>query len=124
MNYNILTYLLYLLIILYVVIYVGTTLYRNGIHFLINTFHGDKVLAMALNKFLLAGYYLLNIGYSIVVLKIWQKVETLQSLLEVLSFKAGGIILMLGGMHLFNLLCCVFIGRRKALKNTNQHTNP
>ena len=113
MNYNLLTYLLYLAFVLYVVIYVGTALYRNGIHFLINTFHGDKVLAMALNKFLLAGYYLLNIGYSIIVLKVWQKVDSFQSMLEVLSHKAGGIILMLGIAHLFNLLCCVFVGRLK-----------
>jgi len=117
MNYNVLTYLLYLFIILYVVIYVGTMLYRNGIHFLVNTFHGDKVLAMALNKFLIAGYYLVNIGYSIIVLKIWQKVESFQNMVEVLSFKAGIIILMLGIMHLFNLLCCVLIGKKKHLKN-------
>jgi|SRR6218665_314925 len=116
MNYNVLTYLLYLAIILYVVIYVGTMLYRNGIHFLIETFHGDKIMAMALNRFLIAGYYLLNIGYSIIILKIWQQVQTFQQMLEVLSFKAGGIILMLGIMHLFNLLCCVFIGRRKRNK--------
>lgn len=123
MNYNVLTYLLYLAIVLYVVIYVGTTLYRNGIHFLINTFHGDKVLAMALNKFLIAGYYLLNIGYSIIVLKIWQQVETFREMLEVLSFKAGGIILMLGIMHLFNLLCCVFTGKRKRNKTITQNIN-
>jgi hypothetical protein len=123
MNYNVLTYILYLAIILYVVIYVGAMLYRNGIHFLINTFHGDKILATALNKFLLAGYYLLNIGYSIIVLKIWQKVDSFQSMVEVLSFKAGGIILMLGAVHLFNLLCCVFIGKIKNNKKINHSTN-
>ena len=116
MNYNVLTYIFYLIIILFVVTYVGAMLYRNGIHFLINTFHGDKTIATAVNKFFLAGYYLLNIGYSIIVLRIWEKVNSLQAMLEALSFKAGGIILTLGIMHLINLLVLIYIGKKN-------HTN-
>lgn len=121
MNYNVLTYLFYIAIILFVVIYVGAALYNNGIHFLINTFKGDKVIATAVNKFLLAGYYLINLGYSIIVLRIWEKVSSVQALFEALSEKVGGIVLCLGIMHLFNITVLIFIGKKK--HHTDQSIN-
>jgi hypothetical protein len=123
MNYTILFYLLYLVVILYVILHVGAMLYKNGAPFLMNTFHGDKVIAAAVNKFLLVGYYLMNIGYSIIVLKIWSKVDSFQGMLEVLSFKTGGIILMLGVMHFINVFSLICLGKRKEVKKINHNIN-
>jgi hypothetical protein len=124
MNYNILTYIFYLLITLFVVLYVGSVLYRNGRPFLINTFKGDSSIADALNKVLLAGYYLINTGYTIMVLKIWDKVANLEQMMNVLSVKAGWIILILGIMHIINVILLLIVGRNKkeTIYNTNLKT--
>jgi hypothetical protein len=124
MNYNILTYIIYLLITLYVVIYVGNVLFRNGRPFLINTFKGDISIADSLNKVLLAGYYLVNAGYTIMVLKVWSTVGSLQQMIDILSIKIGMIILTLGIMHLMNVLLLIAFGKQKRdqkiLTNKNQ----
>ena len=120
MNYNILTYSFYFLILLFVVLYVGAMLYKNGRPFLINTFSGNTPLADAVNKFLLAGYYLTNIGYTVIALKIWDKVESPIQLLNVLSLKVGAIILTLGIMHFINIITLVAIGKNRKSHNTNQ----
>ena len=120
MNYNILTYLFYFLILLFVVLYVGMVLYKGGRPFLINTFLGNEILADAVNKFLLAGYYLTNIGYTIIALKIWDQVESPTQLLNVLSSKVGATVLTLGVMHCINIITLIFIGKNKKLHNTNQ----
>jgi hypothetical protein len=113
MNYNILTYIFYLLITLYVVLYVGNVLYHNGRLFLVNTFKGNTMIADAVNKVLLAGYYLINTGYTIMVLKVWDRVDTLEEMMNVLSTKAGLIILTLGIMHIMNVILLIILGRNK-----------
>ena len=107
------------MITLFVVLYVGTVLYKNGRPFLINTFTGDEMVADSVNKMLLAGYYLVNIGYAIIVLKVWEKVVSFKEMLDVLSLKAGIIILTLGIMHIFNIFSLVSIGKNKN-KSKNQ----
>ena len=120
MNYNILTYLFYFLILLFVVLYVGMVLFKSGRPFLINTFSGNETMADAVNKFLLVGYYLTNIGYTVIALKIWEKVESPIQLLNVLSLKVGAIVLTLGIMHILNIISLVIIGKNKKSHNTNQ----
>lgn len=123
MNYNILTYLIYFIILLFVVLYGGIKLYQGGRPFLVNTFAGDEPLADAVNKFLLAGYYLTNLGYTIIALKIWSKVETPVEFLNVLSFKIGTIVLILGVMHFINIFALSILGKKKhnSIINSGQH---
>ena len=56
-------------------------------------------------------YLLLNIGYVSLALKYGDKAANVQELLEVLSTKVGAVLLILGGMHFFNLY--VFSKMRK-----------
>jgi hypothetical protein len=116
MNYNIIAYTVYLFVIIYIILIVGNSLYKNGIGFLVNTFKGDADLANAVNKFLITAYYLINIGYSIYALKIWTRIITLEEFINVLSIKLGIIVLSLGLMHLFNVFTLVCIGNRKNKK--------
>jgi hypothetical protein len=113
MNYNVATYCNYLLLTLFVVFYIGNVLYRNGRPFLLNTFHGQAAVADAVNKVLLAGYYLLNMGYTVIVLKVWNRVGSCREMIEVLSMKVGVIVLTLGIMHLFNVLLLILVGKNK-----------
>ena len=111
MNYNIITYCFYLLITAVVILIVGKTLYKNGRPFLINVFHGNSSLADSINKLLLVGYYLVNIGYTVVALRVWQKISSVQSMTEILAYKIGLIIFILGIMHVFNVITLVITER-------------
>lgn len=114
MNYTVLTYLAYLAISVSLAIWVGQTLHRNGRIFLVEAFAGNEGLADSINHLLLVGFYLINLGYISLALRLGGKPEDLQTLLEVLSTKIGVVLLVLGGMHFFNLFVFSRM-RRKAL---------
>ena len=120
MNYMIITYLLYLFITVFLTIWVARTLFRNGRIFLIDIFHGNTELADSVNKLLLVGFYLINIGYAVYTLKIMGFITTMTELMERLSEKVGIIILILGAMHFFNLF--IFFRLRKRAKENIVHS--
>jgi len=113
MNYLTITYSFYLLISVAFTIWVGRTLFKHGRLFLIEIFHGNIELADAVNKLLLIGFYLVNFGYATFALATSHDVDDATSMIERLSLKVGGIILILGFMHFFNLFV-LFRLRRKA----------
>lgn len=111
MNFIITAYLLYLIVSICITVWVATTLFKNGKVFLLDIFHGNQELADSVNKLLLAGFYLINVGYMVYTLRIVEAVPNAQIMIEELSRKIGWIILILGGMHFFNLF--VFFKLRK-----------
>ncbi len=104
MNYNILSYLLYLPITICLTVWVANTLFKNGKVFLVDIFHGNEELSNSVNRLLLVGFYLINIGYAVYTLQIGSELYSIQLVIERLSLKIGAILLILGGMHFFNLL--------------------
>jgi len=111
MNYVVVTYTLYLLISVALTVWVARTLHKNGRLFLVDAFHGNEGLADSINHLLVVGFYLINIGYVSLALKYGDKAADLQGLFEALSTKVGAVLLILGGMHFFNLY--VFSKMRK-----------
>jgi hypothetical protein len=105
------TYLSYLLISVALTVWVARTLHRNGRIFLVDAFLGNERLADSINHLLVVGFYLINIGYVSLALKEGGMPADLQGVLETLSRKVGVVLLVLGGMHFFNLL--VFSKMRK-----------
>jgi hypothetical protein len=103
MNNFILTYAVYLTISIALTIWVARVLFNNGRIFLVDIFHGNTELADSVNKLLVVGFYLINIGYMSLALKEAGFIPNIQVVVEVLSFKLGWIILILGGMHFLNL---------------------
>ena len=118
MNYNVVTYALYLLLVIPITVWVGQTLFRNGRVFLVDIFHANTELADSVNKLLLIGFYLLNIGYAIMLLRVAEIVNNPQEVFEILSYKVGGILLILGFVHLMNLYV-LFKMRKRTLSEPN-----
>jgi hypothetical protein len=114
MNYTIATYRIYLPITTLLTWWVAKTLFTNGKVFLLEIFRHDTLLADSVNKLLLVGFYLVNIGYAVYTLQIATPIDSLQSLIETLSVKVGWIILVLGAMHFFNLFILLSL-RKKAI---------
>lgn len=111
------TYFTYLAISIALTVWVAKTLHKNGRIFLVDTFQGNESMADSINHLLVVGFYLVNIGYVSLALKYGQKPENLQGVLEALSTKVGVVLLVLGGMHFFNLYVFSRM-RRRALLNT------
>src|SRR5215470_14329078 len=97
-------YLAYLAISIALTIWVARTLFKNGRIFLVDSFLGNEGLADSVNRLLVVGFYLINIGYVSLALRFGQKPDSLDELIEALSTKVGVVLLVLGGMHFFNLL--------------------
>ena len=114
MNYFILTYSIYLPIAVALTVWVARTLFTNGRVFLVDIFHGNESLADSVNHLLVVGFYLINIGYAVYTLRILGEITSVQMVIEKLSLKIGAIILILGGMHFFNLF--VFFRLRNKAK--------
>lgn len=117
MNYFIITYIVYILVSIALTIWVASVLFKNGRIFLVDIFHGNTALADSVNKLLVVGFYLVNIGYMSLALEEAGNIHSTQVVVEVLSHKLGKIILILGAMHFLNLI--VFFKLRNKAKVTN-----
>jgi len=111
MNATVITYGLYLAIALPLTVWVARNLFLNGRVFLVDCFHGNESLADSVNRLLVMGFYLINFGFVALYLKLAQEVEETRGVFEALSGKIGVVLLVLGGMHFFNLF--VFTRMRK-----------
>jgi hypothetical protein len=97
------TYMVYLLISVTLTIWVARTLHQRGAIFLVDAFHGNQELAASVNHLLVVGFYLINIGFVSLALKSDAHITTSRAAIEMLSDKLGWVLLILGGMHFFNL---------------------
>src|ERR671910_2691269 len=112
MTLDIATYLVYLAISVALTVWVAQTLHKNGRIFLVDVFHGNENLADSVNHLLVVGFYLINFGYVSLALKLGYEVNTAQEGIEALSVKVGMVLLVLGGMHFFNLFIFSRMRRR------------
>jgi hypothetical protein len=117
MTWTVGTYVVYLLITVPLTIWVATTLSRNGRVFLEDVFAGDDALANAVNKLLVVGFYLLNLGFVVLFLRISDPVEDLGGLFDTLSIKVGVVMLTLGVLHFFNVYVFNAIRRRSRMES-------
>ncbi|MDP4934168.1 MAG: hypothetical protein NWR30_05610 [Salibacteraceae bacterium] len=115
----VIAYVLYLPIALFLTYYVARTLFKNGKVFMLDIFKGREEIASATNRLFEMGFYLLNLGFALMILKINFNNDYLfdkQMLIEALSTKVGGFSIYLGVMLFLNLYL-FFRGKRKSKEN-------
>lgn len=103
MDALVITYVVYLAISIALTVWVGRTLYRNGIVFLVDVFAGNATLAGSVNHLLVVGFYLINFGFVCLTLKLGYDVASARASIEALADKIGVVLVVLGAMHFFNL---------------------
>jgi hypothetical protein len=114
------TYSAYLTLSIALTIWVAHTLSHNGQLFLDDVFHGNKALAKSVNHLLVVGFYLINLGYISLALKLGYDISTLRQSVEALSDKVGFVLVMLGCMHFFNMLIFGIIRKSTSVENDNR----
>jgi hypothetical protein len=103
MDFKSIYYLAYLGTALPLTVAVGRTLHRNGRVFLVDAFHGNEPLADSVNHLLVVGFYLVNCGWAVQNMAVYGEVRDHAEVLEHLADGVGTVLLVLGGMHFFNL---------------------
>ena len=117
MNAIVTTYHVYVAISVGLTAWVARTLFRNGSLFLIDVFGGDERMARAVNHLLVVGFWLINLGYIALALRIGGEVPDARAGIEALATKLGGVLLVLGLMHFSNL----FVLSRMRRRNRRDH---
>jgi hypothetical protein len=92
-------------------VWLARVLFRNGAVFLEDVFADEPKMAEAVNRLLVVGFYLLNLGYACMIMKA-APTTTAIAAIEVLSLKLGMLLLSLGVIHFFNMYLFHRIRRR------------
>jgi hypothetical protein len=108
---NFIAYVIYLPVIIALTWYVAHTLFKNSKVFMLDIFHGKTDIAYSTNTLFETGFYLLNLGFALLIMEVSAEIINSRNLLEILSAKVGGFAIYLGIMLFFNLYL-FFRGRR------------
>ncbi len=108
--------LLYLSLLIGIVLRVGHQLHHAGVAYVQLFWPTQPKLAHRINDLLLVGYYLVNVGYTLLLL-VWFRFEptSVSAMCADLAQKVGGIVLVLGILHFNNMIWLYLLGRRANL---------
>jgi hypothetical protein len=104
MNLNLIAYLIYFIITIFIIVKVGKICYLNGNIYVSQLIPNHDDLCHKINQSLLVGYYLLNIGYCAMTIISWENIETLAELTEVITSKLALIIITIAILHYINVI--------------------
>lgn len=90
---------------------------------MMDIFNGREEIALATNKLFETGFYLLNIGFALRIMEIYNDLITNRALLEELAAKIGGFAIYLGVMLFLNLYL-FFRGKRVARERRGARNLP
>ena len=92
---ELIAYIIYLPIAIGLTTFVSQHLFKNSKIFMLDIFNQKTEIAMATNKLFKIGFYLLNIGFALRIIKIYDLIGY-KDMVEVLSGKIGGFSIYLG----------------------------
>jgi cytochrome c biogenesis protein CcdA len=97
------SYIAYVVVSFLFTFWVGRNLHRNGKIFLLEAFGNDEQKANSVNQLLLVGFYLVNFGIVCLFLSLGNHPTSDVEVFEYLATKFGVVLVILGGMHFFNM---------------------
>lgn len=118
---NTIAYIIYLLLTYLITVHVGLRFYKNGRLYILNLLNGDQELTNFINRLLLVGYYLLNLGYAAMMISIWEAITNWIDLFTSISIMTGRIMLTLGVIHFMNMTVIYFLSKQKQSPLTSKN---
>lgn len=112
---NIVSYIIFITISFYITIDVGRRCYNAGKLYLEYLIHNQS-LCLTINKILLGCYYLINLGYIVINLAFWNKVDTIEQVLSVTAIRIGYITMILCVLHYMNIFTLYFLRKKLTIK--------
>ena len=95
-------YLIYGTVSVGLTIWLARTLFANGAVFLDDVFEDHPEMARAVNRLLVTGFYMANLGYAFLILRANEALGPIAAV-ETLTRELGVLLVSLAAMHFFNL---------------------
>lgn len=111
-NYLVPVYVTYLAATVGLCVWLARTLYRNGETFLAGVFDDRPEVAHAVNRLLVTGFAMFELGFGLVLLGGGVADDPAEAL-EVLTRKLGVLLVTLAVVHFANVLVFHWIGDRR-----------
>ncbi len=115
------TYVVYLFISVTLTVFVGSALSRSGRIFLLDVFGGQAAPAQAASRLVVVGFYLLNLGFVTLTMRMSGEIGGARQVIQVLSVKIGEVLLVLGGLYVANI---GFLTRLRRRAQAYQQVSP
>jgi len=103
MEYGIVIYVIYAAVAIGMTALLARTLFKAGAVFLDDVFDGNHRLAEAVNRLLVVGFYMLNLGYGLFLLRA-EPQETAFDAVAYLVNRLAILLVTLGVIHFINVL--------------------
>lgn len=104
-------YLVYVLLAVALIVWLGVVLQRDGRVFLNDVFVEQPSMADAVSRLLVTGFLVFTLGYALLLLRIDGRATSLEALRS--SVRQFGLLLVsLGAMHSLNMLILLQVRRR------------
>jgi len=105
-------YVTYLGICGALIVWLARALHRAGGVLLEEAFQGNSTVVRAVGQLLDIGFYLVSLGYVAVSVNFAWSFPNLGQVAQFVCGKVGGFLLMMGFVHLFNMLLLALFRRR------------
>lgn len=102
-GYVLVVYVAYAAVAIGLTAFLARTLFRNGGVFLRDVFGERAAIADAVNRLLVIGFYMFNLGYAFYVLKAGRGMDSFDAV-QFFVNRVGTLLLVLAVMHLVNVL--------------------
>lgn len=107
--YNLIAYVTYTFLMVVVIIYIGHYLFKYGQVFIDRCVDSDLELSLTINRVLLTGFYLLNLGAAVYAISTWTSLSNLSDVCISLIYYLSRLIMALGILHYLNILILQFV---------------
>jgi hypothetical protein len=95
-------YVAYIVVAVGLTVWLARTLFNNGAIFLDDVFQGNPKLSESVNRLLVVGFFMLNLGYAFKTMKAYEAATPFAAV-EVFAAKIGTLLVTLGAIHFLNL---------------------
>lgn len=119
----VIAYATYTLLAVPLVVWLARTLYRHGEVFLADVFPDSAEMAAAVNKLLVTGFYMANLGFVALLLKNGRPEDSI-GVIEALATRLGVLLLGLAFVHFVNLWVFSVVRRRARVQQLPPPTMP
>jgi len=99
----ILVYAIYVVLAVALTVWLARTLFRSGTAFLHDVFVDKPDLADAVNRLLVVGFYMLNLGYALYILRASRGLDGFEAV-QFLVNRLALLLVSLAGLHFVNVV--------------------
>lgn len=111
------THLIYVTVAVGLTTWLARMLYAHGDVFLADVFEGRTEIATALNRLLVVGFQMLNLGWALIIVRGDTTVTNAAEAANALVDNLGILLVTLGLIHFVNMLVFWRIRARRELRN-------